>query len=435
MIKRRPVLYDLSRLVLRVLNRTPNGIDRVDFALASHFLGGQAEHRSAVVMTALGPRVLTSAGAREMLSNIQRHWGEGLDPAADPDFARIVRAIDDPEAAAPRISKGRSGQYREVAAWIRRHGLPLTQRPADFLNDGGAYVNVSQFALWIPPYLRWLPRSKKVDGVFFIHDLLPMEMPEYFRKAEASRFQRRLGTLAQVGRAAVVSTHWVKESLLREMANRGRPDFRVLVAPIPPDPVFAQSDGMPVKLTKHPYFVMCGTIEPRKNHLLVLHIWRDLVARLGDKAPKLVVVGEYGWENEQILDLLERSVSLKRHVIVASGMPTQSLKRLVQGARALLMPSFGEGYGLPIVEALSAGVPVIASRIPAFMEIASDHVMALDPTDGPAWRGAIEQLSVDGPVRSSLLTMSARYVAPRWEDTVESLEGFLDDIGRGQDAA
>ena len=96
----------------------------------------------------------------------------------------------------------------------------------------------------------------------------------------ASAASYRLNTLARYGRAAITSTSITRDSLIRQLTAIGRPDMPVLVAPLPADPVFAADGARRPPIGRHPYFVMCGTIEPRKNHLLVLHIWRDLVARV-----------------------------------------------------------------------------------------------------------------------------------------------------------
>ncbi len=69
-----------------------------------------------------------------------------------------------------------------------------------------------------------------------------------------------------------------------------------------------------------PYFVVCSTIEPRKNHLLLLHVWRELVRRDGADAPKLVIVGSRGWKFEAVAALLDRSPALRGHVVEVSGL-------------------------------------------------------------------------------------------------------------------
>ncbi|HLH47888.1 MAG TPA: glycosyltransferase family 1 protein [Roseiarcus sp.] len=423
-------MYDITRLVTRVFKRTPNGIDRVDCALAGHFLGGGGAHRSGLMMTALGPRVLKPVAAREAIDNIRKHWGENIEPDSDVDYQAVVAAIDGGAAAVNRISKGRKGQYADAWSWLGRHGFPWGESPRKFLAQGGVYLNISQFLLEANWYLRWI-QEQHIDAVFFIHDLLPLQMPEYFVPAEYPRHARRMNILARLGRAAIVSTEVVREALLRHLATLGRADMPVLVAPLPPDPIFAAPRAGESRRIRRPYFVICGTIEPRKNHLLILHIWRDLVAELGEAAPKLILIGARGWENELIIDMLERCPALRGFVIEASGLPTPSVKRLLLESRALLMPSFAEGYGLPIVEALALGVPVIASDIPVFREIGGGRLTTIDPTDGPGWRAAIRAfMEHDSPQRAAYGARLQGYSPPDWPGFFATIESFLDDLPR-----
>ena len=428
-MRRRPVVYDITRLVLRVFSRTPNGIDRVDSAMAQHFLSSDAEDRSGLMMTAFGPRVLTPVGAREAMTNIRKHWGEDAQPDADEHYRAVVASIDGAGDFAPRISKGRKGQYADAGAWIKRHGFPVGQSPRKFLRKGGVYLNVSQFFLEANWYLRWLEGQDQIDPVFFIHDLLPLETPEYFRPLDNPVHARRMKGLARLGRAAIVSSAAVRDSLLRHLASLGRTDMPIHVAPLPPDPIFVDRTAAPEPARRHPYFVVCGTIEPRKNHLLLLHIWRELAAELGAATPRLVLIGKRGWENEHIIDMLERCPGLKGHVIEVSGLPTPSVRRLMLNSRALLMPSFAEGYGLPVVEALAAGVPVIASNIPVFHEISDGRLLTIDPTDGPSWRAAIRAFTVeDSSERAAAVAKLEDYSAANWPDFFDKIEAFLEDL-------
>ena len=270
-----------------------------------------------------------------------------------------------------------------------------------------------------------------IDCVFFLHDLLPIETPEYFKSSERPRHMRRLETLARRARALIVSTEVVRDSVRRRLTSLGRRDMPILVAPPPPDPIFSHKSNTETAVANHPYFVVCGTIEPRKNHLLLLQVWRDIVARFGETAPKLVVIGEGGWENEHVLALLERCPGLQGHVIEASGLPTPSVRRLILGARAVLLPTFAEGYGLPLVEALAAGAPVTASDIPVFREVGRGCAMTLDPTDGPAWREAICAFAQSSsPERRRQIEMSRDWSAPEWRTFFDSIEDFLIDLAR-----
>ena len=157
---------------------------------------------------------------------------------------------------------------------------------------------------------------------------------------------------------------------------------------------------------------------------------------MADRAPRLVLVGERGWENEHIIDLLDRSPRLQKHVVEVSGLPTPSLKRLMGGARALLMPSFGEGYGLPVVEALALGVPVIASDIPVFHEVGGGRIMMIDPTDGPRWREAIRGFSDDASgVRRDALIKLKGYRSPTWPSIWRRSKRFLSISAGGRHRA
>ena len=93
------------------------------------------------------------------------------------------------------------------------------------------------------------------------------------------------------------------------------------------------------------------------------------------------------------------------------------------------MPSFAEGYGLPVVEAIAAGVPVIASDIPVFHEVGGGRLLTIDPTDGPAWRSAICQFWRDeSPERKVCQTNIEGYVTPDWPSFFDKVEHFLQSL-------
>ena len=428
----RPVAYDITRLATRVLNHTPNGIDRVDSAFAHHFLGSVSDAQFAMMMTLRGASVIAPAAAADVVNGIFVHWGEDEDPDADESYGRIVAWISggSPELKnAQRVARGRTGQVSGVVRWIGQHGFPVGRSPAATLPQGARYLNVSQFPLWIPSYFRWLKQRPDLKGVFFVHDLLPIENPEYFPKAEYARHLRRLANLAEFGAAAIVTTEVVKEALTRHLAPLGRAKMPILVASIPVAPVFSECAPPRPELLGTPYFLVCGTIEPRKNHLLLLHVWRELVRRDGAAAPKLVLIGARGWENENVVDLLERCRAIGDHVIEASGLSTPSLKALLSGARALLMPSFAEGFGLPVAEALAAGTPVIASDIPAFRESGGGCITAISPIDGEKWLETIRAFAAPhSPERSASMAQVERYAGPSWDGYFARIEAFLDSL-------
>src|SRR5258706_1574168 len=170
----------------------------------------------------------------------------------------------------------------------------------------------------------------------------------------------------------------------------GLPCPPAIVAPLAPGVPSHAPGPRPIP---GPYFVVLGTIEPRKNHWMLLQLWRRLIERRGAAAPRLVVIGQRGWECENVVDLLERSEPLRGFVFERNACGDQELATYLHHAQALLMPSFAEGYGMPVVEALAAGVPVIASDLAVFREIAGAVPEYADPLDGRRWLELIEDYS------------------------------------------
>jgi glycosyltransferase involved in cell wall biosynthesis len=179
----------------------------------------------------------------------------------------------------------------------------------------------------------------------------------------------------------------------------------------------------------HPYFVVLGTIEPRKNHWLLLHLWRELVAELGPAAPHLVVIGQRGWECENVVDLLERCEPLRAHVHELPDCSDATLAAYLAHARALLFPSFAEGYGLPLVEALMLGTPAIASPLPAFREAAGEIPEYLEPLDGAGWARAIRDYACpDSPRRAAQLQRMEGFATPTWDSHFAQVQALLERL-------
>jgi len=176
-----------------------------------------------------------------------------------------------------------------------------------------------------------------------------------------------------------------------------------------------------------PYFVVLGTIEPRKNHLLLLNLWTRLATTMATP-PRLVVIGARGWENEQVVDMLERSQRLRGLVEEHNRLGDAGVGSLLTEARAVLVPSFAEGFGLPLAEALASGVPVICSEIPVFREIGGDVPDYLDPLDTLAWREAIVDYCLDeSPRRAAQMQRLAHWRPPQWSDHFDIVERVLDE--------
>ena len=179
-----------------------------------------------------------------------------------------------------------------------------------------------------------------------------------------------------------------------------------------------------------PYFVCLGTIEARKNHLLLLNIWRQWAEeREPGSIPKLIIIGRRGWENEQVVDMLDRCPALKGHVEEMSALPDAEMRAIVAGARAVLLPSFAEGFGMPVTEALALGTPVICSDLPALREAGGDAADYLHPLDGIGWHNALIEYSAPGSGRrAAQLARMQAWMPPSWEEHVRIILKTVEEI-------
>jgi len=141
------------------------------------------------------------------------------------------------------------------------------------------------------------------------------------------------------------------------------------------------------------YFLFVGTMEPRKNLHLLLRAYRDYREACAAPLP-LKIVGGGGWgggDPGQLLGQLE----LREHVSIAGRVNDRELERLYAQAHALVMPSLYEGYGLPVVESLSMGVPVITSSDSAMSEVAGSAGLYVNPESTAEVAGALLKMTRD----------------------------------------
>jgi len=246
-----------------------------------------------------------------------------------------------------------------------------------------------------------------------IHDVIPLDYPEFSRPEAPARFEALLRAAAGAADLLIFNSADTRRRTLRWLDEWLIPAEHVTallgVDPLPDPPARAPSDP--------PTFVVLGTIEPRKNHLLLLNIWRQFAEELPPaENPQLHIVGRRGWENENIVDVLDRAPFMGRHVFEHGFLPDGELRALLAGARALLFPSFAEGFGYPLAEACQMGLPAICADLPVYREFIDKGPVYLDPLDGPGWKNAIASLT-----RGAEGDIHPRRSLPSWNEHFETV--------------
>jgi glycosyltransferase involved in cell wall biosynthesis len=406
------LLLDISRLIWRARRRGPTGIDRVELAYARHFLTEQGERSACGALHLLGfVFAISPAGARGFVVALAARWEGGAPAGRWSNFLALLRLYS--RLIASRWSFG---------PWLRWE-LRKSPEPAIFLVVSHHHVAREYTIARIRSNLG-------VQCVCLIHDLIPIEYPEYFKRGWEARYRRLSANVGSQFDAVIANSDATARALhvcLRRDGKVGAAAVAIRVAPLGVR-AFQRSRSALLARQNRPYFVVLGTIEPRKNHLLLLNLWTRLAAAVA-APPRLLVIGARGWENEQVVDMLERSRRLRGLVEEHNRLSDADVGALLHGARALLLPSLAEGFGLPLAEALASGVPVICSDIPVFREVGREAPEYLDPLDLSAWSEAVlDYRQPDSPTRAAQLRRLARWLAPRWSDHFHTVEQMLRDL-------
>ena len=157
--------------------------------------------------------------------------------------------------------------------------------------------------------------------------------------------------------------------------------------------------GLPAVADAGGYLLFVGTIEPRKNVGGLLDAYARLLARRAN-VPRLVIAGRAEADAGAVLAAMNQP-PLAGHVEYRGYVPTEEREALFKGAQAFVLPSFEEGFGIPALEAMSAGVPVVVSNRGALPEVVGDAGLLIDPDDAESLAAALERLADDPDLRAT----------------------------------
>jgi glycosyltransferase involved in cell wall biosynthesis len=389
------IVLDLSRLLQRAGRSAPSGIDRVELCYARRLIEAAKDRLSFAAVSKwgrFGP--LPKDESLRFVQDLDRLWSDRV--RAETSARRLVSA----------------SRRLQVALSLR--GAGALHRHMRALGGPVLYLLASHHHLDRPALFRDLKEKAGARIVCFIHDTIPIDFPEYSVPGEGERHRVRMSTVAKYADGVIVNSVQTGEAFQPFLveAKRSPP---VVCAPLGADlPVRGVLDRGE---RTDSYFVCVGTIEAKKNHLLLLSVWRDLARHMAGKAPRLVLIGRRGWYVESVINMLDRSTALAGLVEERSNLSDAEMSRLVAGARALLMPTFAEGYGLPVAEALALGTPVLCSDLNVLRSVGKDAPDYFDPLDGVAWRQAvIDYAKARSERREAQLARIAAWRPPSWDE-------------------
>ena len=314
----------------------------------------------------------------------------------------------------------------DVAAWLAGGPPPARLGHAALLEVAGRPGAVFSILAHHGLHRRGAIAAVRRRGARFVpavHDLIPLEWPETTRWLQRRMTRARMRAVGQMANAVLVFSETVRQSLCRFCAAEGFSAPPMQVAPLAVDlpPPAAVAPAGP------PYFLCVANIELRKNHGLLLDAWQ----LLGPAAPDLIIVGRRSFGARKMLARLDAGAF--RGVIEERGhCPDAELASLLAGARALLLPTLAEGFGIPVAEALSAGVPVICSDIPALREVGRGVPEFLSPGDPAGWAAAVAAYAApESSARAAQLARLAGWRGATWAEHFSQVEYFLAGLASG----
>jgi glycosyltransferase involved in cell wall biosynthesis len=304
--------------------------------------------------------------------------------------------------------------------------ISTRRKTNDYLNDHVLRHKDQKYLYIYTAYNRGFPfnaleaisNMAPLEYCVFMHDLIIIYYSEYFLPVNRDAQIKWMKHLLTLKPKIISNSNETKRYLQCFTEEHDRECDDIVTANIGVEPCFLKQNTPPPLTTDKNYFVVIATIEPRKNHLLLLNIWRDMAQQRSlDPMPKIYLVGKRGWENENVIDMVERCKPIDGLVHEASNLSDAELTSLLLGARALLYPTFAEGWGMPVVEALTLGVPVICSDIPELKESGQNIPDYIHPVDGLGWMNTIiDYCHHESALRSAQMARISLFRPPTWEE-------------------
>ena len=357
-----------------------------------------------------------------------------------------------------------------VTPWrvrLSRHLSPLERFTATTMDDRRLHVRAARFAftryvsratplieridervlgeidvyhspfLTVPAAVRRYPRVQRFTTVY---DLIPLSHPQFFNPGVV----RTIRAVADGFDAAdhVLCISEATRTALLEHAPRLDP-ARVDVTPLAAGPAFyPEIDPARIAAVRRrvglppdaPYFLSLCTLEPRKNLDAVVRCFARLKQeRRVDRETRLVLVGNLGWKTEKIFSALEDARACRDSILLTGFVPDEQLAPLYSDALGFVYLSWMEGFGLPPLEAMQCGVPVICSNTSSLPEVVGDAGLLLAPDDLDGITGAMAALATDATRRHDLSARSlARARLFSWERFVQqNLDAYKKALANG----
>jgi glycosyltransferase involved in cell wall biosynthesis len=275
-----------------------------------------------------------------------------------------------------------------------------------------------------------IPVYAPCPTVVTIHDLSLFTQSHTHEAPNVARGRRRMPLMARRASAIIAPSEWTRREIVEHLGVRPE-KIRVIYEAardgMSPQPAARRQPVLDKYQIRPPYLLYVGTIEPRKNLLTLIRAYEALLRETEHK-PQLVLAGGRGWLCDEVFALVE-SLRLGDRVRFTGYVSDDELPALYSAAQTFLYPSFYEGFGLPPLEAMACGAPVIASNASSLPEVVGGAGQTHDPNDAPAITRAIATLLDDAQMRDHFI-QAGRAQAARfsWDRAARETQALYDEV-------
>lgn len=280
------------------------------------------------------------------------------------------------------------------------------------------------------PHLHALRKNGRVRLAFVLYDTIPLDFPQFVPNA-AHVYHRHFVEMAQTAELVQAISNYSADRFTETVLKPNLLDVPVIAHGLP-DFIQMSGDIEPMespKLVNQRFVLFCSTIEARKNHLLLIHVWLKLLeSHPRDEVPMLVFVGKWGWSFETVKNHIDLNPALEGKVLVLSDVSDAELVWLYRNATLSVFPSFAEGWGLAASESLLNGTPVIVSQAPALREASQGLMPALDPMDVIGWRECLGSYLFDDEALGGLREMVSKFIPFSHSSFARNLITGIEDL-------
>ena len=271
-----------------------------------------------------------------------------------------------------------------------------------------------------------------VKIVVYIYDIIPVKYPQFANGFTLLRFLTRyLAPVLKYSDLVMTSTKSVFDQVNELCAELGIPQKKGGVTWLGSDFDSAQSAGEVSEKAREivesgkKYILSVGTIEPRKNHSLLLDAYDQRLSELG---VSMVFAGKVGWNVKDLIERIKTHPDYDSGIYLLEGESDATIKYLYQNSFCVVCPSFDEGFGLPMVEALMNGCLLLASDTPVFREVGKDIADYFDPHSPTSFIDIVEKYLNDHAFYDKRKSATSKYSPAKWDDIVNSFVSIFKKI-------